>query len=55
MGGLQMYVFTLYAIKSATIPNITVTSSVDAVFAAIQSNMVASGRVTLIGTQQRGQ
>jgi Raf kinase inhibitor-like YbhB/YbcL family protein len=51
--GLQMYVFTLYAIKTATIPNITITSTVDAVFAAIQSNMVAGGRVTLIGTQQR--
>lgn len=51
--GVQMYVFTLYAIKSATIPNITTTSTVDAIFSAIQGNAVAGGHVTLTGTEQR--
>jgi phosphatidylethanolamine-binding protein (PEBP) family uncharacterized protein len=52
VGSRQNYLFTLYAIKVATIPNITPESSVDAVFAAIQANAVsASARATLRGTQ----
>jgi Raf kinase inhibitor-like YbhB/YbcL family protein len=47
-GALTSYIFTVYALKVATLPGVTTASAGAAVNAAIQSNMLASSKLTVM-------